>query len=185
MWAFWKTSCKGSSKKKLCNTKPPTKPKSTGNTMEIRRILNLFCDAQRKTQMSQIHRNLHRKSFPSEFQIFFIVSFCKMLQIAEQSWSFRGRPFENNAPFVHFRGVFRLRETSPVWFDPWIIPTKKHRIFVGITSNDVVNQSGPQLLPRCIRQLGRIDIHTLSFLKAPGNISMVLFPTKKDCFLKP
>lgn len=71
IWAFWKTSCKGSSKKKLCNTKPPTKPKSTGNTMEIRRILNLFCDAQRKPQMSQIHRNLHRKScFPANFRFF-------------------------------------------------------------------------------------------------------------------
>jgi len=51
IWAFWKTSCKGSSKKKLCNTKPPTKPKSTGNTMEIRRILNLFCDAEKATDV--------------------------------------------------------------------------------------------------------------------------------------
>jgi hypothetical protein len=48
------------------------------------------------------------------------------------------------------------------------------------------DKSGPQLLPRCIRQLGRIDIHTLSFLKAqPGKISTVFFPTEKDCFLKP
>ena len=180
IWAFWKTSCKGSSKKKLCNTKPPTKPKSTGNyhgnTEDSESIL--WCrESHRCPKFIEI---CIEKAVSQRISDFFYSVFLQDATIAEQSWSFRGRPFENNAglcilgAFSDFESDF----TPSIWSIDY--PNKKP---------DNIQRCGIKADHRFCQDAFASWVELIFipwvFWKPKGKISTVLFPTEKDCFLKP